>query len=143
VAGVAAAFPRGLDLTKDIALATPYSQLRLLLLRSATVTAVTCVGCVVAGLVLPARTLTTAAWLLPAFALTSLTLVLARRVDVLVAATGVGAIWAVAVFTSALHVGRFAAFDPAGQLVCLAVAALSVIFLVVDRDRYAARLGGV
>jgi hypothetical protein len=35
-------------------------------LRSATVTAVTCAGCLVAGLVLRARTLTTAAWLLPA-----------------------------------------------------------------------------
>jgi hypothetical protein len=142
VAGVAAAFRRGLDPTHDIGLATPYSQFRLLLLRSAAVTSVTCAGSFVAGLLPPERALTAAAWLLPAFALTSLTLVLARRVDVLLAAAGVGTAWGVAVGASALHIGRFAALGTVGQVACLSVAAVSVVLLVADRNRYATRLGG-
>ena len=143
VAGVAVAFHRGLDPAYEIGLAAPYSQVRLLLLRSAAVTAVTCAAALVAGLLLPERALTAAAWLLPALALTSLTLVLARRVDVIYAAGGVGAVWVVTVVSSHLHVGQFAVFGAAGQLACLAVAAVSLVVLVADRDRYATRLGGV
>jgi len=143
VAGVAVAFHRGLDPAYEIGLAAPYSQFRLLLLRSAAVTAVTCAAALVAGLLLPERALTAAAWLLPALALTSLTLVLARRVDVIYAAGGVGAVWVVTVVSSHLHVGQFAVFGAAGQLACLAVAAVSLVVLVADRDRYATRLGGV
>jgi hypothetical protein len=143
VAGVAAAFHRGLDPAYEIGLAAPYSQFRLLLLRSAAVTAVTCAAALVAGLLLPERGLTAAAWLLPALALTSLTLVLARRVDVVGAAVGIAAVWAVAVVSSQVRVGEFAAFGATGQLACLAVAVVSVVVLVADRDRYATRLGGV
>jgi len=143
VAGVAAAFHRGLDPAYEIGLAAPYSQFKLLLLRSAAVTAVTCAAALVAGLLLPERALTAAAWLLPALALTSLTLVLARRVDVVYAAASVGAIWVATVVSSYLSVGQFAAFGAVGQLACLAVAVVSVVVLFVDRDRYATRLGGV
>ena len=143
VAGVAAAFRRGLDPTHDIGLAAPYSQFRLLLLRSGAVIAVTCAGTVVAGLLLPGRALTAAAWLLPALALTSLTLVLARRVDVIWAAAGICGAWGLAVLAGSLQLGRFAVFGAAGQLACLAVAAVSVSLLVAGRNRYAARLGGV
>jgi hypothetical protein len=143
VAGVAVAFRRGLDPTYDIALATPYSQLRLLLLRSAAVTAVTCAAAVVVGLLLPGRALTAAAWLLPALALTSLTLVLSRRVDVVWAAAGIGVVWLAVVISSQGRLGQFAVFGAAGQAVCLAVAAVSLIVLVADRNRYATRIGGV
>jgi hypothetical protein len=143
VAGVAAAFHRGLDPAYEIALAAPYSQFRLVLLRSAAVLAVTCPAAFAGGLVLPDRALTAAAWLLPALALTSLTLVLARRLDVAYAAAGVGAAWMVAVVVSHLRIGQFAAFGPTGQLLCLAVAAVSSVVLVANRDRYATRLGGV
>jgi hypothetical protein len=143
VAGVAVAFHRGLDPAYEIGLAAPYSQFRLLLLRSAAVVAVTCAAVSVAGLLLPERGLTAAAWLLPALALSSLTLVLARRVDVAGAAAAVGGSWVVAVVSSQVGIGQFAAFGPTGQLVCLAVAVVSSIVLVADRDRYATRLGGV
>jgi hypothetical protein len=142
VAGVAAAFHRSLDPTYEIGLAAPSSQFRLLLLRSVAVTAVTCLAALITGLLLPQRTLTTAAWLLPALALTSLTLMLAGRVDVVYAAAGVGGVWVVAVVSSHVRTGEFAVFGAGGQLAALAVAAASLIVLVVDRDRYAARLGG-
>jgi predicted anti-sigma-YlaC factor YlaD len=142
VAGVAAAFHRSLDPTYEIGLAAPSSQFRLLLLRSVAVTAVTCLAALMAGLMLPQRTLTAAAWLLPAFALTSLTLVLARRIDVVCVAAGVGGLWAVAVASAHIRTGEFVVFGVNGQLAALAVTAASLIVLIVDRDRYAARLGG-
>jgi hypothetical protein len=143
VVGVAAVFRRGLDPTYEVALAAPYSQFRLLLLRSAAVTAVTCAAAVVAGLLLPERALTAAAWLLPALALTSLTLVVARRVDMVYAAAGVGAVWVVTVVSSHVRVGQFAVFGATGQVACLAVGAVALVVLVAGRDRYATRLGGV
>jgi ActR/RegA family two-component response regulator len=78
-----------------------------------------------------------------ALALTSLTLVLARRVDVVGSAVGVAAVWAVAVVSSQVRVGELAAFGATRQLAWLAVAVVSVVVLVADRDRYATRLGGV
>ncbi len=143
VVGVAAAFHRSLDPTYEVGLAAPYSQFRLLLLRSVSVTTVTCAASLAVGLLLPDRAVTAAAWLLPALALTSLTLVLARRFDVAYAAAGVGIAWIVAVSVSHLNVGQFAAFGAYGQLVCLTVAAASVGYLLAHRDRYATRLGGV
>ncbi len=83
----------------------------------------TCAAALIAGLLLPERTLTAAAWLLPALALTSLTLVLARRVDVVYAAVGVGVVWVTTAVSTHFHVGQFAAFGAAAQLACLAVAA--------------------
>jgi hypothetical protein len=142
VAGVAAAFHRSLDPTYEIGLAAPSSQFRLLLLRSAAVTAVTCLAALIAGLMLPQRTLTTAAWLLPALALTSLTLVLARRVDVVYAAASLAGAWAVAMVSTYTRTGEFAVFGASGQVAALTVTAASLIILVVDRDRYTARLGG-
>jgi hypothetical protein len=143
VLGVAAAFHRGVDPTYEIALAAPYPAFRLLLLRSAAVTGVTCTAAVVAGLLLPDRSLTTAAWLLPAVALTLLTLVVARRVDVAYAATGVVAAWVLIAVLSHLNLGSFAAFGVAAQLTCLGIAGASSAVLIAGRHRYATTLGGV
>jgi hypothetical protein len=143
VLGVAAAFHRGVDPTYEIALAAPYPAFRLLLLRSAAVVAATGTAAVAAGLLLPHRSLTAAGWLLPALALTSLTLVVARHVDVVYAAIGVVAVWALTVVLSPLNVERFAAFGLVAQLICLAVAGMSLVVLVAGRHRYATTLGGV
>jgi hypothetical protein len=143
VLGVAAAFHRGVDPTYEIALAAPYPAFRLLLLRSAAVVAATGTAAVAAGLLLPHRSLTAAGWLLPALALTSLTLVVARHVDVVYAAIGVVAVWALTVVLSHLNVERFAAFGLVAQLICLAVAGMSLVVLVAGRHRYATTLGGV
>lgn len=142
VAGVAAAFHRGADPTYEIGLAAPYPQFRLLLLRSAAVTAVTCGTASIAGLLLPTRSLTAAAWLLPALALTSLTLVVARRMDVGYAAAAVGGAWLLAVVATRAGGMALTVFGVAGQLVCVAVLAVSLVVLVADRDRYASALGG-
>jgi len=142
VAGVAAAFHRGVDPTYEIGLAAPYPQFRLLLLRSAAVTGVSCAAALGAGLVLPTRALTAAAWLLPALALTSLTLVLTRKVDIVYAAAAVSGAWAITVAASQVSAGRLVVFGVAGQLICLGVAVAAQVVLVADRERYATELGG-
>ena len=142
VAGVAAAFHRGVDPTYEIGLAAPYPQFRLLLLRSAAVTAVTSTAALAVGLLLPARTLTAAAWLLPALALTSLTLVLARRLDIGHAAAAVCGAWTLTAVTSHVGIERFVLFGALGQLAWVGLAVASLVVLVADRDRYVAKLGG-
>src|SRR5262245_8445867 len=69
LAGVAVAFAGGLDPTREIGLAAPYSGLRLLLIRTAAVLAVTVPIVAVAGVALPGSNWP-AAWLLPTAGLT-------------------------------------------------------------------------
>ena len=144
VAGVAVAYGRGVDPVHEIATAAPYPGFRLLLLRATAVLAATTVLAGAAGLLLPAAGWTEAAWLLPAFALTTLTLVLSVRVALLHAAVGVAAGWLVAVVgtqveaggRAALAHGRYAAFGTTGQLICLALAVVSIAVLALGRRRY-------
>lgn len=142
VVGVATAFHRRLDPAHEIGLAAPYPAFRLLLLRSAAVVGVTSLAAAGASLLLAGPALAAAAWLLPALALTSLTLALSRRFDIVHVACGVGAGWVAAVAGAQIEGGRFAAFGTAGQLACLLVTVASLLALVAYRDRYATPLGG-
>lgn len=149
VAGVAMAYGRGVDPVHEIGAAAPYSGFRLLLLRSAAVVATTTLLAAAAGLLLPAARWTGAAWLLPALALTTLTLVLSVRFALLHAAAGVATTWILAVVATqaeaggraALADGRYAAFGTTGQLVCLALMVASIAVLALRHRRYAVVLG--
>lgn len=149
VAGVAVAYGRGVDPLYEIAAAAPYSGFRLLLLRSAAVVATTTVLAGAAGLLLPVSGWTGAAWLLPALALTTLTLVLSVRFALLHAAAGVASTWVVAVVTTQAQAGgqaplaggRYAAFGTTGQLVCLAFLVVSIAILALRHRHYAVVLG--
>lgn len=144
VAGVAVAYGPEFDPMYEIGAAAPYSGFRLVLLRSAAVATTTALLTGVAGLLLPGSSWTGAAWLLPALALSALTLALSVRVTPIHAAVGVGTAWVVAVLVAqgdaggraALLAGQYAAFGLTGQLVCLAVAATSIAVLVARRHRY-------
>jgi hypothetical protein len=149
VAGVAVAYGRGVDPVYEIGAAAPYSGFRLLLLRSAAVVATTTVLAGGAGLLLPVTGWIGAAWMLPALALTTLTLVLSVRFALLHAATGVAATWIVAVAATqseaggraALADGRYAAFGTTGQLVCLILAVASIAVLALRHRRYVVVFG--
>jgi hypothetical protein len=143
VAGVAAAFQRGLDPAHEISVAAPYSGFRLLLLRALAVVGVTCVAAGGAGALLADRALTAAAWLLPALALTTLTLALSRWVEAVPAAAVVGVAWlAVLAAVGSIADGASVAFGPAGQVICALVAVAAALVLLAHRDRYATPLGG-
>lgn len=93
LAGVAYAFgPLG-DPGREIAAATPYPALRLLLVRTAVVVSSTVLPGLLAAPFLPATSWYAVGWLLPALAMTALTLALAERVPVPVTVTALTLGW--------------------------------------------------
>jgi hypothetical protein len=95
MAGVALAYGPVADPAFEIAAATPYSQLRLLALRTAFVVTTTLVPATIAGLWLPGSSVLAVAWLAPGLALTVGTVALSTRVAPHVAAVGLAALWLV------------------------------------------------
>jgi hypothetical protein len=132
VAGIAAAFGPGIDPTYEIGLAAPLRSFRLLLFRSTAVLVASLVLIGLAALALPTLDWRAAAWLLPAFALTLVTLAASTIVEPVPAAVGVASGW----IFSVVVVGRLAgdgvaAFRATGQVLCLAM--IAVAGLIVAR----------
>ncbi len=141
LAGVAMAFAGGLDPTREIGLAAPYSGLRLLLIRTAAVLAVTVPIVAAAGLALPGSNWLAAAWLLPTAGLICAVLALTARMTP-VAATGlVATAWVLvtAPITLAGHLDL--AFGAGAQIFWLAVAVGGSLWLAVTRNTVTIKLG--
>lgn len=135
-AGVAAAFARGLDPVFDIALAAPFSSVRLLLLRTATVLPVTLVFAGAAALALPGVGWTAAAWLLPSLALTATSLAASTWLSPERAFAAVASAWLATVVVSAVAASdRLAAFDGPAQIGFGALAVAATAVLARRRDR--------
>jgi hypothetical protein len=136
LAGVAAAFGRGLDPTFELAVAAPFSSVRLLLLRTAAVLPTTIALAGLAALALPGVGWTAAAWLLPSLGLTVMSLALATYMAPLSAFGAVATAWLVIVVVSAVDSGdRLAAFDGAAQIAFVGLAAGAAIVLAFRQDR--------
>jgi hypothetical protein len=141
LAGVAVAFAGGLDPTREIGVAAPYSGLRLLLIRTAAVLAVTVPIVAAAGLALPGSHWLAAAWLLPTAGLTCAALALTGRLTPVVAVGVVAAAW-VLVTAPTTVTGRLdLAFGIGAQVFWLAVAVGGGIWLAVTRNTVTIRLG--
>lgn len=136
VAGVAVAFGRDGDPAHEIGLAAPYSMFRLMLMRAAAVLGISTVLTLVTGLFLNGGGWASAAWLLPALALTSLTLALAGRYDPRRCAIGVAVTWVVVVAAVNLREPGTALFGAAGQVAFLAVTLVSAVLLFVRRREF-------
>ena len=93
VLAVGGSYGRGIDPSFEVSVASPYPTMRLVLLRSTAVVAVSGALAVVASLFVPGSG-EAAAWLLPCLALLSITLVLARWFTLPFAAAGVAACYA-------------------------------------------------
>ncbi len=131
VVGVAFAYGRSVDPAYEITVAAPFGGFRLLLLRASAAVAATTVMTLAIGVFLPAGMV--GAWLLPALALTTLTLAASTVWDVTRAAAYVGSTWVVAV-------GLAARWDrdvvgPPTQLVSLLLVAGGIALLAARRDR--------
>lgn len=132
VAGVAVAFAPMTDPAHELAAAAPYSRVKLLVVRSAAVVAVTVLLAAALALLLPGAPWLAVAWLLPALALTATTLALSTWFEPLRVAGGLTVAW-----LSLSLPGVLPGHDPllavrAGvQLACLVllVAALAVVAL--------------
>jgi hypothetical protein len=97
VAGVAMAYGPDADPAFEVAASTPYSALRLVLLRTLAVLATTVPLTVVAGLLVPGPDGMALAWLAPCLAAVATTMAASTWTSVTRAAIGVSAIWASAV----------------------------------------------
>ncbi len=135
VAGVAAAFGRGIDPTHEIALAAPTSSARLLLLRTAAVVGTTLVLTAVAAIALPGVGWTAAAWLLPALGLTLAALALSTYLPHTTAFAGVTGAWLALTILSAARPGdALAAYDGAVQPLFALLAVLAAVVVARRRD---------
>ena len=141
LAGVAVAFAGGLDPTREIGLAAPYSALRLLLIRTAAVLSVTVPIVVAAALALPGSPWRAVAWLLPTAALTGAALALTARLTPVVAVAVVAAAWVLVTVPIAVAGHVDAAFGPGAQIFWLAAAAAGAVRLAAARDTVAINLG--
>ncbi|MCZ3388926.1 MAG: hypothetical protein LH645_07320 [Actinomycetia bacterium] len=93
VLAVGGSYGRGIDPTFEVSVASPYPAMRLVMLRSTAVVAVSGALALVASFFVPTGG-DAAAWLLPCLALLSITLVVARWFTLPIAAAGVAACYA-------------------------------------------------
>lgn len=136
VAGVALAFGRLADPTHEVCVAAPYPAVRLLLIRAAAVLVTTVVAASASWLFFPNEVGFIAAWLLPALALTGLTLAVGGRIEPIYAAAAVTLGWLTVVVISHAEFSDFALFGRAGQTVFVVLAIASAAELWRSRDRF-------
>jgi hypothetical protein len=141
LAGVAVAFAGGLDPTREIGLAAPYSGLRLLLIRTAAVLAVTVPIVAVAGVALPGSNWLAAAWLLPTAGLTCAALALTARMRPVVAVGVVATAWVLVTTPTTIAGHLDLAFGVGAQIFWLSVAIGGGTWLALTRDTFTIKLG--
>ena len=117
VAGVAAVYGPSADPLFEAVQATPYSMIRLALLRTSWVLVTSVPATFAAGLLLPTSTLVTVGWLLPALGFVVAVVTASSWVDPDQAATAVAACWFVAVALAARSGSPADLFDPLALLI--------------------------
>lgn len=141
VAGVAVAYGRLGDPAHEISAATPTDPLRLLLLRVAAVTGFAVVLSIVLDVAVPSAR-ATGVWILPALALTLVTLALGTRLAVWVAAAASSVAWValLSVFLARPEERLMSMFGVQAQVMFLVVALIAALLFAQGRDEY--RRGG-
>lgn len=137
VLGVGIAYGPGVDPAHDMTVATPLSSFRLLLLRSVAVLATSVAFGGVASVLMAAdQGLRVVAWMLPALALTTITLLLSTVLSTRVAAATTAGVWLVVVSSvaSASAGGDLALFEGVAQVVYVALALVGGALLIARRD---------
>ncbi len=144
VAGVALAYGPDADEAHETAAPTPYSALRLVLLRTVAVLATTMPATVAASALVPGSHVLAVAWLAPAVAAVAATLALSTWMRVTWAAIGVAVGWCV---LTAVLAGPALSTPTlvlsAALLPAYVVLALASIAVLVRRGDHLAHLGGI
>jgi signal transduction histidine kinase len=136
VAGVAAAYGPWADPSHELASTTPFSGLRLLLLRSLAVLVATTALTAVAGSLIPSSDVSIFAWVLPALALTVASLALSTFVAPHVAAAAVAALWVAIVIAAEMRSAQpYAAFRGAAQSMFAGVVIVGAVTVAWRRER--------
>ncbi len=137
VLAVAGAYGPRIDPTFEISVSSPYPTLRLILLRAATVVLASGLLAGLASIWLPDVGVAVA-WLLPALALVSVTLVLARWMPLPAAAGWVGAFYALPLLGALYADAPDVLLSPLLQWTALAVGAVAMAVLTADPQLRAA-----
>lgn len=133
--GVALAFGPGVDPTHDTAVAAPIDGFRLFLIRSVTVLSASSLLLLAGAGLVPAGGAYRFAWLLPALAVTTVTLALATRLDPRVAAGIVAVGWLFVMLVANNRADATGAFGAGLQVTSLVVAAVGAAVFVQQRRR--------
>ena len=141
VAGVAVSFGRRGYPAYQLTLSAPYSAFRLLMVRALAVLATTTVLAGLGAVVLPTTVATSVAWLLPALALTGLTLSLSAWFDPIVSAFGVTVAWLLTLAFARDSLGALGLFSSTGQVIFAVIAASCAVVVLIRRDSFTV-LGG-
>lgn len=137
LAGVATAYGPGVDPTYEVGLAAPMRSVHLLLLRASAVLVTSSALAGLAALALPAVGWTAAAWLLPALALTLVTLALGGVVNPVWTCGCLGVGWSAAVlWVAAGRASHVALLGGAAQWGWAALAVLAALVLACRREDY-------
>lgn len=136
LAGVAAAFLPMFDPAHLLAVAAPFSGVRLLLVRAVSALASALVPVAGAALVLPGPGWLPIALLLPSLALCAFALAAATVMDPRAAAVAAGAVWALPALLLAVTRVPLAVVQWHAQSACAAVLLVSAVVLLVRRDRF-------
>ena len=126
VAGVAASFGGDADPCHELVTVTPYSAVRMLLLRTTGVLATSLPVTVLAGLALPGPAWVGVAWLTPAAAGVALTLLLSPVLGSTATAAMLSACWSTAVVFATRLNDPVEVVEPVMQLVFVALALIAV-----------------
>jgi hypothetical protein len=128
ISGVAAAYGPLADPMYEVVAATPYPRMRLVLLRCLAVLPISLLFVLAGALSLPGGLGTSVLWLLPALALSLVTLALEGRFGATRVAAGVALCWLAAVWTAYRATGSvLPAFAPASQLIFALVAVVAAV----------------
>jgi hypothetical protein len=137
LAGVAAAYGPLVDPAYELTLAAPLSSLRLLVLRTVAVVAVSALLALAGALALPGLDWTAAAWLLPSLGLTLAALGMATALGPVPAGSLVAVTWVFVVVGAWRTSGDpLTAFGAGGQLGCLAAGLLGAAAVVARSDTF-------
>lgn len=133
--GVALAFGPGVDPTHDVTVAAPIDGFRLFLIRAITVVVASCGVLFVTSWLVPTGGWFRIAWLLPAFAVTAVTLAVSTRFDPRVAAGGVAIAWLLIVLFANGQGSVATTFGPAMQTGSFLIAGTAMAVFARDRRR--------
>lgn len=137
VAGIAMAYSPSNDPAHEIELATPSKGLRLLLVRAATVQAVTTLVLGGVSLLMPVTASVSLGWLLPSLGLTSVVLgLMAVMAPRRAAWTGSLGWVGIMLVTSRQFDDRLDAFGPGTQMVASILVVLGLVVVRQQRDRF-------
>ena len=136
LAGVAAAYGSRTDPVHELSVAAPFDKLRLLFVRAIAVLTVSVLLIAPVGAFVEDRAAAAWQWLLPALALSAVTLALAERIDITLAAGAVAVAWLGIVFGSRIDHNAAAMFGTGAQVVFASIAVCAGLAARFGRDRF-------